>query len=173
LAVLQGVTRNRQERLWPGMSSGEVFRTGAGWWAPEDWGCWTKPGGGELRLRVKGPHGPLRGYFWLNGLREEGTDFSFTFGLTAASPLLQGHIGAGNRKWVSCEFRANDADSTLHIKLRSERHQDMAVITGGIDPRLTAIGICGFYLCEASDTAARENLSEAILLNEIDRLESI
>jgi glycosyltransferase involved in cell wall biosynthesis len=168
--ILHALKRNADEVVWPGMMSVEMFRSGDGWWCPEDWGTWTKPGGGELVFRIKGPHSPLRGYFWLNGLQRETSGWSLELDLSAPVAVVKGSIGAGEAKWVICEFRESDGDTVVHVRVRGEAYQDLSRLTDGADPRLTSIGVRGFYICEATDTIAREDFAEAILLNDPDRL---
>ena len=49
------LTRIRSTQVWPGMGSAELFRHGLGWHRVEDTGCWTRPSGGELALRLSNP----------------------------------------------------------------------------------------------------------------------
>jgi hypothetical protein len=55
--------------------------------------------------------------------------------------------------------------------VRGDLCQDMESLTNGADVRLTSIGFRGFYLCEVDDLKTRANFAEAIVLDELSRLE--
>ncbi|KAK0340359.1 hypothetical protein LTR94_030862, partial [Friedmanniomyces endolithicus] len=57
--------------VYPGMRSSEIFRSGDGWWSPDDWGSWTKPKGGALKLHLDSGLGDLRLYVGVLSLQRE------------------------------------------------------------------------------------------------------
>jgi hypothetical protein len=85
---------------------------------------------------------------------------------------VKGKIGPGKKKWLSCEFPANSEDTTINLIIRADKFQDMRKVTDGADARITSIGFRGLYICETDDMIARANFGEAILLDELQRLES-
>jgi glycosyltransferase involved in cell wall biosynthesis len=169
LGVYYPITRNFETRVWRGMISGEMFRAGAGWWWPDDWGVWTKPEGGDLAFRVDRPHKALRAYFRIRGVFETPSAWTLDF----ASPdgvRLAGRLGPDERRWVTVDFPASSGGSTVLGKLSGAEIQDLASRTNGLDARVTSIGLEGFYLCEAEDVIGRLALTEAITLGGLDTL---
>jgi glycosyltransferase involved in cell wall biosynthesis len=172
LGVYYPMTRNQELRMWPGMTMGEIFRMGSNWWGPENWGAWTKPGGGKLGFRVRGPHGRLRVYFGLSGLQREECDWSIELKAPARPRLLAGHLGRGESKWVTCEFPANETDTTVILTLHANTFQDLRRFSRGGDPRIISVGFQGFYVCEAEDALARADFAEGVLTGDFRRLQA-
>jgi glycosyltransferase involved in cell wall biosynthesis len=84
LGVYYPIQRHEELRIWQGLVSGEMFRSGAGWWWPDDWGVWTRAAGGDLAIATEGPHNALRAYVLIRGLIDEPCRYRLDF----ASPAL-------------------------------------------------------------------------------------
>jgi glycosyltransferase involved in cell wall biosynthesis len=170
LGVYYPLTRNFSTRIWSGMVAGEMFRTGSGWWWPDDWGVWTRPEGGGLSMRIDGAHRAVRGFFRIRGLIRSASDWELTFTSPSGDRRFHGHMGPDGRCCVIVDFPASDGGSDIAAVLRGSHQQDLASMTEGLDHRLTSIGIEGFYLCEINDFEARLNFSEAMGAWDFERL---
>jgi glycosyltransferase involved in cell wall biosynthesis len=170
LGVYYPITRNFELRIWKGMVSGEMFRSGAGWWWPDDWGVWTRPSGGELMIRIKGPHLGLRGYFRIAGLIDEATRWTFEVASPLPTSKQSGVLRPAERRWVVVDLPAAQTDTNIIATLAGEQTQDLASRTGGLDRRVTSVGLEGFYVCERDDLASRLALAEALALHDLDPL---
>lgn len=160
------ITRSRSTRIWRGLSSAEVLRTGTGWWHPDDWGCWTKPGGGELTLRLPAGTEAVRLYLRLQAPDVDG-DFTLSFG--EGAPPIVGSLRAGQGCWRAVTLPAG-SDNTVYIQVRGSASIDLTERTGGLDKRVTALGVAGIYVCAADDMAARADLGEAIAFDALGDL---
>ncbi|MDF0545478.1 glycosyltransferase [Sphingobium sp. H39-3-25] len=162
------IVRNFETRIWPGMRSAEIFRSGSGWWGPDNWGCWTKARGGALNIGIpENVEGPLRLYLRLHGLPTGSCEWqaSVTGGKTE-----QGVIDPGAFKWVSLTIDLVPLDRCLNVTVEGEATLDLATVTGGLDPRIVSVGVAGFYLCHADDAKARSQFLEALALGNLDDL---
>jgi len=163
--------RNLSLRIWRDMVAGEMFRTGAGWWWPDDWGAWTRPGGGQLAIRVPGPHRALRGMFRIRGLLDAACDWTAAFEDGASdAQVLRGTLQPESGVWLQADFPASAEGLTLIITLRAPQTQDLALRTGNLDRRITSLGFEGFHLAEAEDVLARLDFAEALASGGLDRL---
>lgn len=151
------LTRNESIRIWKGMRTGEGFRSNLGWYWPEDRGCRVQAEGGELLVRLDGPHPRLRVLFQL-----EGDDHALAlWGLRAGDVRLIGELPARERKWISFEVPAADAPHDLKIEIEARLAADDVVIT---------YFTRGFFIHAIDDVPARQDFLEAITLNRLDSL---
>jgi glycosyltransferase involved in cell wall biosynthesis len=167
LGFYHPITRNFETRIWRGMRSAEAFRAGGGWWAPDDWGCWTKPRGGRLEIALPSKSGPLRFYLRLHGLPTRSTAYEVR--ISGAGRVMSGVLTPGEFKWLACDV-APAPDQTLHVTLKGEETENLANVTGGLDARVVSVGLSGFFVCAASDTNARASFLEAVTLGQMDDL---
>jgi glycosyltransferase involved in cell wall biosynthesis/Flp pilus assembly protein TadD len=159
--------RNRETRIWPGMRSGEIYRAGANWWGPDDWGCWTKPGGATLRIGA--PDGAaLRIYLRLQGLPSTPCPYRITSGAEAVEGELRPHEG----KWLAIDIPADEGDHrVLELEIGGLAFEDLRTVTNNSDPRVISVGVEGFFLCRADDVAARGAFLEAVALGNVADLD--
>ena len=151
------ITRNESVRIWRGMRTGEGFRSNLGWHWPEDRGCRVRAEGGELLLRIHGPHAPLRIVFELVG--DDHADASWS--LRCGGTLLTGEVRRREHSWVPLGLDA--ASSSHEVTIRFEAHPapDGAVIT---------YFVSGFFLHAIDDQATRQDFVEAVALRRLDSL---
>lgn len=151
------------------MESAERFRSGEGWWFPDDWGNWTKPQGGRLALRLQPSDKPLRLYFGLLGLSNDTQPYQITLGgRVARADTLQPR----QTSWISLRVEPNAfASGELTIGLKGEKCDDFAASTNGIDTRKSGLGVIGFMVCEESDLLSRANFMEALNLGQMNMFE--
>ncbi|KSB90019.1 hypothetical protein AS593_11390 [Caulobacter vibrioides] len=167
LGFYHPITRNFATRIWRGMRSAEAFRAGGGWWAPDDWGCWSKPRGARLEIALPTTSEPLRFYLRLHGLPTRSTTYEVR--VSDASRVMSGVLASGEFKWLACDV-APSPDRTLYVTLKGGETENLAHVTGGLDARVVSVGLSGFFLCAANDTNARTAFLEAVTLNQMDDL---
>jgi glycosyltransferase involved in cell wall biosynthesis/Flp pilus assembly protein TadD len=158
------IERNYERRIWNGYVSAEVFRIGSGWWWPDDWGCWTKPKGGRLRMLVpEGCYG-LRVYFLLQGIPD--ADCGFDIEINMGEAHRSGTIHANEFRWIALELPEGSKDGVIDVTIQGTTQVDLAPRTGGLDSRVVSVGVAGFFLCEAADVLSRIAITEAIILRD-------
>ena len=163
LGAFHPLGRNTETRVWPGMRFAEAFRTGEGWWGQDDFGCWTKPQGGELEIGVASPHGTLRMHLQLRGTPLQATTFCIEVDGEVA---VTGLLAADERKWVGVSIPPARTPRPRHrIYLGGESAMNLAECTGGGDPRIVSIGLEGFFVCSSDDAVARMAFLEAVTLD--------
>ena len=161
------ITRNRSTRIWRGLASAEMLRTGTGWWWPDDWGCWTKPEGGELALHVRKDMGAVRIYLRLQA-PDIDTDYTLSFG--GYAPSILSSLPAGANCWRAITIPADREADEITVQIKGSASVDLTERTGGLDKRMIAIGVVGLCICEADNILMRADLTEAIAFNSLDDL---
>ena len=134
--------RNCQTRLAPGSDEGEVFRYGLGWWQLEDWGCSSRPGGGELAFSVGSSTYEVRCFLRLRG--PKGMASSVT--VTCGERSYRAELPQDQWRWVSLVAKANSGQVTLTI--RGHDTIDLAAETFGNDQRQISTGLGGMIVVE-------------------------
>lgn len=146
------------------MESGERFRSGTGWWFPDDWGNWTKPEGGVLKLRFE-PDSigkPKRLYVRLLGLSARSQPYRIALGGVTAE---EGMLAPQQNLWCVVNVPVDaQASGELVVGLHGGAYDDFAATTNGRDTRKGGLGVFGFMICDADDLLSRANLMEAIAL---------
>lgn len=159
--------RNRGIRIWPGMRCSEIFRAGVNWWGPDDWGCWTKPGGATLRIGAPDP-AALRVYLRIQGLPST----SCPYRVTSGAAVIEGELRPHESKWLAIDIAGDDSDErTLELEISGSAFEDLSAVTNNGDPRVISVGVAGFFLCRADDVVARNAFLEAVALGNIDDLD--
>lgn len=147
------------------MESAERFRSGEGWWFPDDWGNWTKPRGGQLTLRLQPGDQPLRLYVGLRGLTEDKQPYTITLSGTAARTDA---LEPQETRWAALRIAPDAfASGELVIGLKGEAFDDFAIGTKGVDTRKSGLGVVGFMICEESDLLSRADFMEAVALDQL------
>lgn len=168
LGAYHPIVRSFETRIWHGMRSAEIFRSGAGWWGPDDWGCWTKPLGGTLEIRLPDEvEETVRLYVLLHGLPSRECAWTAT---VAHGPMQKGVLPTGAFKWVYFDIGPLPGDRVLRVTIEGHSSVDLRDVTDGSDPRVVSIGVAGFYPCKASDVEARAALLEAAALGNVSDL---
>lgn len=146
------------------MESGERFRSGTGWWFPDDWGNWTKPEGGMLKLRFEPASigEPKRLYVRLLGLSARSQPYRIALGGVKAE---EGVLAPQQNLWCVVNVPIDaQASGELVVGLHGGEYDDFAALTDGRDTRKGGLGVFGFMICDADDLLSRANLVEAIAL---------
>lgn len=170
LGVFYPTHRNEELRIWPGQVSGEMFRSGSGWWWPDDWGVWTRASGGDLTIGTMGPHKALRAYFLVRGLIEEECRYRLDVAAPADLPPISGKLGPEERRWLVVDLPASSTGLTIEAALTGDTTQDLSGQGDGGDHRITGVGLQGLFLCETEDLVTRLLFAEAVALNNLTPL---
>ncbi len=161
--------RTLATRLWPGLRSTETFRFGTNWWGRDPWGCWTKPGGAALQFTVPDATKSHRVYFEMLGMPNVRCELRID--ANGREGLEEVTLEPNESKWVSIETPGQDAaELPIMIELVCGTFEDLRKSGDGGDARTIAVGVRGFYVCEADDANARMALLEAVTLSSIDSL---
>jgi glycosyltransferase involved in cell wall biosynthesis len=167
LGVFYPIRRNRDVEVRQEMNNGDLFRAGDGWLALEDWGGWTRPGGAEIALLVKGPHRRLNMHILLHGLRAKPTGWKLEVDPTSGISTASGTIAPKERKWVSFEIPNNEVDSVVRVVIVGDKSQYISRFPGSNQAKLTSVGCGGFCICEAEDILVQENFAKVVALGEL------
>lgn len=162
------IVRNFETRIWSGLGLAEIYRSGTGWWWPDDWGCWIKPGGADLAMRFPEQKGPLRGYVQLHAPPDYPCRFSITVpevGLAIEDVLMPDEI-----RWVAFDLQDIVPSDGIHIHFVGSAAVDLSEKTGDLDCRVISLGVFGFYFCHANDLVARADFLEALTIGGLKRL---
>ena len=154
--------------IYPNMRSPEIFRTGDGWWFPDDWGSWTKPKGGALQFHLAPNQGDLRLYLGVQGLQRLACEVEVRIGGMVERKLA---LKEAEFRWLALDITPDAYESgALHVSIRSDRSQNFSDYTNGVDTRITGAGIIGFMVCAADDLVSRANFTEALTMKELAAL---
>jgi glycosyltransferase involved in cell wall biosynthesis len=164
-----------EQQFWPGIVPGEVFRQGDAWWWPESWGCWTKHKVARLSFVTRPTH-EKAGVLFLGIRGLEKGDCKVTITVKSLG-TRQVSIKAKEYKWVI--FRASKNEiarlktgdyAAFDILLWSDCGVDFSEVTGGLDTRISSIGVLGFMFCAEDDFAAQLKIIAGVTLNDLDSL---
>ncbi len=164
LGKLYRLTQNQEISIWPGMVMGEILRGGTGWWAPDDWGCWTKGAGAYLTFSTESTTEPLRGYLGLKGLPSTPCPYAIEFPDHAPT---KGVLSGGESRWIPFILPPRSNAVVVRIAIQGEATEDLSVSSGRHDRRVVSLGVTGIMLCKESDVAARMNMLEAIQFDDL------
>lgn len=169
LGAYHPIVRNFESRIWPGMRSAEIFRTGSGWWGPDNWGCWTKAQGGNLEIGLPSDlEGSVRLYLQLHGLPAR--ECSWT-AVLADGQKQRGLLPSGAFKWILFDILPSPDDPVIRLSIEGQSILDLRTVTDGLDPRIVSIGVAGFFLCKTDDASARSEFLEAVALGNLSDLD--
>lgn len=173
-----GITENRETRIWPGMSSGEMFRQGSGWWWPEPWGTWIKPPSARLAFRVAlSRDSAALVYIGLRGV--QGSPSTATVKLAGVGSR-QVPLEPNGDGWVVFRvapdrleaLRDGSEDPLFDLSFAADKVADFRETTGGVDPRIASLGVRGFMVCEENDVLSRLRFLEGAALRDLGSLEN-
>ena len=161
-----GLAEILETELKPQMQTGEIYRQGEAWWWPEEWGCWTKADVAKLAFAAP-TNKALVVYLALRGVqaRSSRATIQATGAASVIVPLkseqdcwLMLRIAPANgRKKGSAQPRV------VEISVSADAAADFSERTAGEDKRIASVGVRGFMVCEADDTAARLRALESLM----------
>lgn len=150
--------RQRESHLWPGMSSGEKYRSNLGWHWPDERGCRVKDSGGELTMRIPGPHGPLR---MMIGLRSDDHQQA-RYSIVCGACRQEGAVEPNALSWVWLDIPASHVSHEIRIDLLAHPN---------CDGHCATYVVKGFHILEAENEQSRRDFVEAVTLNRLDLLD--
>ena len=159
-------SRNTDVEIYRGLQSGELFRSGNGWWGADEWGCWLKPGPAEITFSLPDSCGACRLYVGLRG--PDGTDTPFDMTILPHKKIM-GVLKPGATKWVVLEFDAADTGVEVYVVLEGFTRQEVRQ-RADLNPIAVSIGVIGLFVCASSDMDARVRFAEAVSLDDMTSL---
>ncbi|KKC27027.1 glycosyltransferase [Sphingomonas sp. SRS2] len=159
IGAWHAIARNESTRIWRGMRTGEGFRADLGWYWPDNRGCRVRREGGELLMRIDGPHKALRILVELVG--DEHADALWS--LRSGDIEQGGEIRKGQRSWTTFTVDAAGASHELRIRFEAP--------PAGDGPAITYF-VSGFFLHAIEDIATRQDFAEAVALGRLDWLDA-
>ncbi len=164
------VARTEHTRIWRGLASGEIVRTGPGWLWPEEWGCWTRLGGGELDLPLPPSSSPLQVALALRNVPGHAT--AWTVRATGVADLA-GSLLPGERRWVRFQVPPSPSGRTLRVRLAGDQAQMLAVKSGSARREdMAAVGLEGFHVHAVVDDRAGAAFLDAVAFGGLDELDA-
>lgn len=149
--------------------SGEVYRSGLGWHAPEPFGCWI---GRTADIAFTVP--PEEGDEFIVYLKWRSTghsDNEVTFSVPPSSWATRVILPSTAVRWDTIPLRFSAGSKReVRIRIGADHVDDFAVASGGIDRRKVALGLDGIYICRVADNAQRMAIIEAIQLGNLEPL---
>lgn len=146
LGGVQGLGLLTLRQPGPALALADLLRGGTNWHAPEEWGCWTRPGRAQLRLPLDVPSGTrLRIHLMLRG---PAAPQRLRLLPRGAEPLMV-ELAAGARSVAALEVTM--AESVLEIGIDAPAAPD-----GGAEmPREVGVGLVSVMACRTDDLLAR------------------
>ena len=164
------VARTSRSRIWDGLRSGESVRMGDGWLWPEEWGCWTRMCGGELRLSLSATDGPLQVALLLRNVPSLVTSWTVRAGDDAA---MTGTLLPNERCWIRFRVEPSRADFDLSIRLTGDQTEALAITSGSARREdRAAVGLEGFHIHPINDDRAGVAFLEAATFGTLDLLDA-
>ncbi len=154
--------------LWPGMVAGEMYRSGAGWWTPENWGTWMRYGRAELSLSL--PADEEGSYLLYLGLKAPPWgDADYQIRVRGGESREEGRLSDGESRWaiVMIEREALHCGA-VRVELATTRRCYLGERTG--DSRTVGLGVLGFFICREDDLLTRHCFIEALRLDRLHGL---
>lgn len=144
------LTRNRAMRVTDETGTAEPYRM-AGWRRLDDFGCWTTPGGGTLRLAVA------------PGTRRIGLHLA---GFPGQPCRVTVAIAVGGQGAAIEERLPADADRWLFVDLPPGTGGDLAIhvrgdVAGKIGDVVVGVGVRAFFVFDPADPRSRLDFVEA------------
>jgi hypothetical protein len=119
--------------------------------------------GGEIANGLAGGTGTVRAYLRLQGLPSVAVRYELAD--TAGGALATGKLAPGEGRWIAVEAPGGQ---DLRFSLMGSESQSLEQVSGGLDLRRVSVGLSGFFLCEADDLKARQDLLEAVSFGDLE-----
>lgn len=144
------IARRREIGIRAGMTAGEIFRIGEGWWAPEEWGCWLRSASADLVFSLPDLGGRRCSlHLGLRGLPLCSSNFRLT--LLENGSTRSGTLRPDQHQWLTLATEPMASGANVHLRIASSDSCNLAEPSGGLDRRVVTLGVIGFHLT-ADDT---------------------
>jgi glycosyltransferase involved in cell wall biosynthesis len=168
--VYYSFARNSASRLRDVVHSGDVFRNGLNWHAPEYWGCWVKGRSADLVFSLAGTPGDDF-LIYLHWTGPANIDNETVISLPVSTWSKRVKVRRRQDRWDAIPITFGPSSKReVRIRITSVYIDNFGKATEGHDVRLSSIGIKGLYVAAASDTLQRLAISEAIVRRELKHL---
>jgi glycosyltransferase involved in cell wall biosynthesis len=137
------IARGRENGIREGMTAGEMFRIGEGWWAPEEWGCWLRGPSADLVFSLPDFGRRWRLKLGLRGLPCRPTNFQLT--ALANGSMRRGILKPDQRLWATLPIESMPS-GIVHLRIASDESCSLADSSGELDRRVVTLGITDFQL---------------------------
>jgi glycosyltransferase involved in cell wall biosynthesis len=162
------LARNRETRVWPGMTCGEMYRVGYGWSPPDERGCRLRREEAEIAFSLAGPAEGVCVYLGVCAAPTAGADYRVW--VAGGTTGEEGMLAAGEERWIVLTVAPDLLRAgAVHIKLATSGHFRPGGGPNGNRRRL-ALGVLGFYLCRQQDAPARQRFLDALQARHLDPL---
>ena len=162
--------RNQASSLQTLQYSGDVFRTGPGWHAPEPFGCWIRGTAADIAFSLAREQGDDF-LVYLHWMGSPNIDNVFTLSLPPGSWMKRVEARCGCKRWEAIALRFGpDSTRDVRIRITAEAVDDFGKATEGDDPRLSSGGVKGIYVCRASDAVQRVAIMEVIHFGDVTQI---
>ncbi|NVE94578.1 glycosyltransferase family 4 protein [Altererythrobacter lutimaris] len=151
------LTRNTSRHVWTGMRSAETYRSGLGWYWPEERGCRVKDAQGQLSFRLNEPHEGLSLMIKLRGDENALCHYS----IVVDDRVIDGELPSGKEKWVQLEISPSEAGSSYVVEFNAHRNRNGTRPTYFVE---------GFLLYFPADPVMRLDFIEAVTIGNLDRI---
>lgn len=166
---LYSFARNDEAQIANIRHSGDIYRDGTDWHAPEPWGCWVRGRSGDLVVNLAEEQG-VDFQIFVRLVGTNSLDNSVTLSIPEADWATTLPLKASEAVWVKIPISFSTENQTREVRIRisGEAVADFAEETGGSDVRISAFGISSIYVCATSNLLQRQEIAEAIALNVTD-----
>jgi glycosyltransferase involved in cell wall biosynthesis len=159
--------RNQAASLLTLEYSGDKFRTGPGWHAPEPFGCWIRGTTGDIAFSLAHEQGDDF-LVYLHWMGSPNIDNVFTLSLPPGSWTKRIQAPCGCQRWEAIALHFGPGSTRdVRIRIAAEAIDDFGKASEGRDPRLSSGGAKGVYACRASDGVQRVAILEAIQFGDV------
>jgi glycosyltransferase involved in cell wall biosynthesis len=147
--------------------SGDIYRAGTNWHAPEPFGCWISGLTADIAFSLAGEKED-EFIVYLHWLGSSNIDNAFTVSIPSASWAKRTVVRRSAEGWDAIPLRfAPGSKREVRIRVTAEVIDDFSKVSEGRDRRLASIGVKGLYVCRASDSLQRMAIIEAIQLADL------
>jgi len=168
--IYYSFARNSANRLCDVIHSGDVFRDGLNWHAPEYWGCWINGRSADLAFSLAGKPGDDF-LIYLHWAGSANIDNETVISLPASAWSKRVKLRRRQDRWDAIPIIFGAASKCeVRIRIASAHIEDFGKTSEGRDSRQASAGVKGLYVAAASDTLQRLAIVEAIVRRELQHL---
>jgi glycosyltransferase involved in cell wall biosynthesis len=147
--------------------SGDIYRSGASWHAPEPFGCWIRDLSADIAFSLADEKGDefLAYLHWMGSANISNT---ITLSLPPGSWTKRICVPNGATRWDIIPFRfVPTSKREVRIRITAETIDALGKATNGDDNRLASAGVKGLYICRATDSLQRMAIIESIQFGDL------
>jgi glycosyltransferase involved in cell wall biosynthesis len=147
--------------------SGDIYRAGTNWHAPEPFGCWVRGLSADIAFSLADEPGDDF-VVYIHWIGSSNLDNAVTLSVPTASWTKRKEVPRGASGWDIIPLRFGSGPRReVRIRVTADAIDDFAKVSDGKDSRLASVGIKGLYVCRTSDSLQRMAIVEAIQLSDL------